>query len=111
MRQFITTVVEQRKDFTDRLDTHPTEAAWAAEAIFFMTVEKVSGKDAAMKAKVQISPDGVNWMDEGTAFDLITEKGQYFVKVKHFGGWLRLSGSVKGEDAIFNLTIHLVLKE
>jgi hypothetical protein len=111
MRQFITTVVEQRKDFTDIVDTHPTEAAWAAEAIFFMTVEKVSGKEVELKVKVQISPDGVNWLDEGTAIDPVTEKGQYFMKVNHFGGWLRLLGKIKGEDAIFNLTIHLVLKE
>ena len=111
MRQFMTTVLEQRKDFNDIFETHPTEAAWATEAIFFITVEQVSGQNAALEASVQISPDGVNWIDEGTTFKSVSKAGQYFVKVNHFGGWLRLQGRVKGERANFNLTVHLALKE
>lgn len=111
MRQFMTTVLEQRKDFDDTFETHPTEAAWASEAIFFITAEKISGENAALEAKVQISADGVNWLDEGITFEEITKTGQYFVKVSHFGGWLRLYGQVKGQKPSMNVTVHLALKE
>lgn len=117
----MTTTVEQRKDFTGDFDTHPMEGAWAAEAIFFLTIESLPGAGTVLKARVQISADGVNWMDEGTAFPALREAGHYFVKVRHFGGWLRLKGRVEessdaGGDspaavpATANLTIHLALK-
>ncbi|HVX00892.1 MAG TPA: hypothetical protein VHA52_10720, partial [Candidatus Babeliaceae bacterium] len=111
MRQFMTSVVEQRKDFTGSFSTHPIEVGWAREAIFFITVEECHGRGALLKAKVQISVDGVYWLDEGTAFDPIDSRGQYFVRVSHFGGWLRLSGEIEGKEGKFNLTIHLVIKE
>ena len=111
MRQFMTTAVEQRKDFTGAFSTHPMEAGWAGEAIFFITVEKVSGSAALLHARVQLSVDGVNWLDEGTEFSPLNKPGQYFARVSHFGGWLRLNADIEGEDSVFNLTIHLVLKE
>lgn len=111
MRQFSTTTVEQRKVFREDFDTHPMEAAWAVEAIFFIHAEEISGKDTALTASVQISFDGVHWVDEGTAFTSITTTGIFFVKVKHFGGWLRLAGNVNGTNPEYKLTIHLVLKE
>lgn len=111
MRQFMTSTVEQRKDFKESFSTHPMEAAWAGEAIFFITIEEVKSQGARLKAKVQISVDGVNWIDEGTAFESLSELGQYFQRVSHFGGWLRLYVEMEGEAPLFNLTIHLVLKE
>lgn len=111
MRQFMTSTVEQRKDFKESFSTHPLEVAWASEAIFFITIEEVKSKDVRLKAKVQISVDGVNWIDEGTAFEPLTAEGQYFKRVKHFGGWLRLYAELEGEAPLLNLTIHLVLKE
>lgn len=111
MRQFQTSVVEQRREFTEELTTHPSETAWASEAIFFIHVEKVKGKNPVLKPKVQISPDGVHWIDEGTVFEPISNEGRYFVKVNHFGGWLRLQGDIEGKDVSLKLTVHLVLKE
>jgi hypothetical protein len=110
MKQFMTSTVEQRKDFTGIFSTHPMEAGWSTEAIFFMTVENIKGKEASLLVKVQISADGIHWMDEGTQFPIITEAGHYFVKVRHYGGWLRLSGEINQSNQ-FNLTIHLVIKE
>lgn len=107
----MTSTVEQRKDFTFGFATHPMEAAWATEAIFFITVEEVTGASPLLGTKVQISADGIHWLDEGTGLGKITEKGHYFIRVRHFGGWLRLWGDVEGEHACFNLTIHLTLKE
>jgi len=107
----MTSVVEQRKDFVGSFSTHPMEAGWAREAIFFITVENVAGEGALLNTRVQISVDGVYWLDEGTSFEPIGKKGRYFVRVSHFGGWLRLQGEIAGEASIFNLTIHLVIKE
>lgn len=107
----MTTTVEQRKDFTSAFATHPMESAWAMEAIFFLTVENVTGESPTLKAKVQISVDGVNWVDEGTHSAVITEKGHSFIRVRHFGGWLRLWADIGGQGSCFNLTIHLALKE
>ena len=111
MRQFSTTTVEQRKVFGEDFDTHPMEAAWAEEAIFFVHVEETKGKDAVLTASIQISFDGVHWVDEGTTLSAVTKTGIYFIKVKHFGGWLRLAGKINGYNAQYKLTIHLVLKE
>src|SRR3546814_13554566 len=63
MRQSITSTVEQRRDFTESFDTHPMEGAWAGEAIFFLTIEKLQGKDPIVQARVQISPDGGHWVE------------------------------------------------
>ena len=107
----MTTAVEQRKDFTDSFSTHPMEAGWAGEALFFITVENVSGEAPMLKAKVQVSADGLNWLDEGTEFPPISEQGHYFARVGHFGGWLRLQCEIIGRGSLFNLTVHLALKE
>ena len=107
----MTSTLEQRKDFTFAFGTHPMEAAWAKEAIFFIDVERVTGEAALLKTKVQISADGIHWLDEGSGFPVIKEKGHYFIRASHFGGWLRLWGDIEGQNSCFNLTIHLVLKE
>lgn len=111
MKQFFTAVTERKLDFTTDFQTHPYEAGWASEAICFIRVESVTGESPQLDAAVQISVDGVRWVDEGTCFKTIWAAGDYFVKVSHFGGFLRLRGSVKGDNANFNLTIWWVLKE
>src|SRR5690606_9309994 len=86
-----------------------------------LTIESLPQAGTVLNVRVQISADGVNWMDEGTAFPALGEVGHYFVKVRHFGGWLRLKGRVQqrseAEDesaaavpATANLSIHLTLK-
>ncbi|MEL6275724.1 MAG: hypothetical protein AAFU03_11520 [Bacteroidota bacterium] len=111
MKRFSTTVVERRKRFQSNFNSHPMETAWASEAIFFVHVETVEGEDAALKLAVQISPDGVNWVNEGTFFPVLKKEGTSFVKLNHFGGFLRLAGEISGEHPGFLITVHLVLKE
>lgn len=111
MKQFMTSTLEQRKDFDTAFTTHPMETGWASEAIFFITVEDVKGLNPFLKPRVQISVDGINWVNEGAEFQPISMSAHYFLKVSHFGGWLRLFGEIEGEGSSFNLTIHLVLKE
>lgn len=107
MRQFHMSVVERREPVADSFDTHPFEAAWASEAIFFLRVEELSD-GGSIDARVQISADGMRWLDEGTAVATVNATGDAFVKVKHFGGWLRLAGTVEGSAEI---TVQLALKE
>lgn len=111
MRQFQTSVLERRRDITADFETPPFEVAWASEAIFFVRVEEVSGRDAWLEAAVQISVDGIQWIDEGSVFPRITGAGDYFLRVRHFGGWLRLRGKAGGSNPVFKATIYLVLKE
>jgi hypothetical protein len=93
--------------------TEPYECAWAGEAMFFVRVqESRGGEGATLRARVQVSADGIHWIDEGTAFAPISATGDWFVRVNHIGGWLRLTGAIEGPaDASFNVVIHLVLKE
>ncbi len=111
MRQFHTAILERQKEFKSDFTSQPYEAGWAGEAIFFIRVEEVSGEYACLDAAVQISADGVRWVEEGTRFPPITAAGDYFVKVSHFGGWLSLAGVISGNGAVFRLTVQLVLKE
>ena len=113
MRHFTTAVLERHTEYKGPFATEPYETAWASEAIFFIRVEEIAGCNALLRARVQISVDGVNWIDEGTTFETITTTGDYFVRVSHFGGWLRLAGEVQGTEygASCRTMISLVLKE
>lgn len=111
MRQSHTQPLARHQDLTGDFATEPYECAWASEAIFFIRVQERDGAEVALDAAVQISADGIHWVDEGTTFKTITEEGDYFARVSHFGGWLRLKGRVAGDDARLNVMIHLVLKE
>ena len=111
MRHFTTAVLERHRQYSGDFQTEPYETAWASEAVFFICAEGIEGRGSQLSADVQISADGIHWVNEGTRFEPITEPGDRFVRILHFGGWLRLSGRVEGEGAKFTTTIHLVLKE
>jgi hypothetical protein len=110
MHNFNTVVLERLKDFSSNFETEPYEAAWAREAIFFIRVHDIQGANAALRAYVQLSVDGIDWIDEGTAFSAITQPGSHFVRVSHFGGWLRLRVELDGDNPTIRTTIHLALK-
>lgn len=77
---------------------------------FFIMVEELSGEYATLSAAVEISHDGIDWAKEGTVSEPITQKGLHFVRVKHFGNWLRLNCRVAGKDPVFRLNIQIALK-
>ncbi len=76
--------------------TEPYEAAWAAEAVFFVRVMQVkAGAGSVAMAQVQISPDGMHWVNEGASMDIQAQlEALSFARVGHFGGWLRLAVTV-----------------
>ena len=110
MKNFHASVVERRITVTEDFASHPMEAGWASEAIFFLVVEEVSGTQTSLDAVVEISADGINWIPEGTAFPTISSEGHYAVKVGHFGNWLRVYGKMGGANPAFKLSVHLHLK-
>ena len=110
MLQSHTTVLERLKVLDSSFETEPYEVGWAREAIFFVRVHEISGSRAAMVSAVQISADGIEWVDEGTTFSWPKEPAVCFARVTHFGGWLRLKNTIHGNGGVINATIQLALK-
>ena len=69
MNNFYTSVVEFRQTFSSVVETHPYECGWADEAIFFVELHEPA-EGTCVGLRVQLSPDGIRWMDEGTAFEV-----------------------------------------
>lgn len=110
-RTCYTTILERNRLWTGRFETEPWEAAWASEALFFVRALSVEGGLKGVMARVQISPDGMHWCDEGTAFALPDQADAVsFGRVNHFGGWLRIVGEIPPGANITVIT-YLVLKE
>lgn len=89
-------VVARNEDLQAGWATEPYECAWASEALFFVRV--LGAPDASLPAsvRVQISPDGIHWVDEGTVLDVPASESVVFARLSHFGGWLRLVANREG---------------
>lgn len=111
MRQSYTAVVERNVIWQGDFSSEPYETAWAGEAIFFVRTLAATGSLSAAQARIQISPDGIHWCDEGTVFDLPSAVDDVtFGRVTNFGGWLRLVGSLP-DNASLTVIVYLALKE
>ena len=109
-RQSYTAVVERNRLWTGQFETEPYETAWAHEALFFIRALEASDGLAEATARVQISPDGMHWCNEGTLVHLPTTAGATtFGRIRHFGGWLRLAGRVPPGEQI-QVIVYLALK-
>lgn len=111
MRQFQNNVLEYKWEVAGDYTSAPFETAWATEAMFFVRIENLHGSNVVFNARAQISVNGIDWIDEGTSFIPMTAEGQYVIRLKHFGGWLRITGRLDGVDANAIITTNLVLKE
>ena len=110
LRRSYTAIVERNVLWQGEFASEPYESAWASEAIFFLRALDVAGEIAGT-AHVQISADGIHWVDEGTRIDLPSQKNTVaFCKISHFGGWLRIRGALQGGEYI-TVLVSLVLKE
>jgi len=110
MRQSYTAILERDTEWEGRFETEPYEAAWASEAVFFVRTMAPSGLTVSPQARVQISPDGIHWCDEGTTVGINPDPGLTSARVRHFGGWLRLAGDLP-PGASVRVLIALALKE
>ena len=110
MRQSYTAVIERNFLWEGSFETEPYEAAWAAQAIFFVRVLEAEGPPQSSAVQVQISPEGMHWCDEGTLVDLPDKSGAVsFGRVSHFAGWLRIVGELP-ESVQLKVIVYLSLK-
>ncbi len=105
MRSSYTAVVERNVEVRHSFESEPYECGWATEAIFFVNV--LEGSLADTMLRVQISADGMHWCDEGSTVTLLAQGQAAFVKVKHFGNWLRLKGNSGEKAGKILVTLHL----
>ena len=111
IRNAYTAVIARGDLWEAEVFTEPYEAAWAAEAVFFVRVLEVTcGAGAVAVARVQLSPDGIRWVDEGAVLEIAARaEALAFARVTHFGGWLRLAVHVP-EGAGIKVVATLALK-
>lgn len=109
VRQNVTVIVERDRPARGEFATEPYECGWAAEAIFFIRKLQAGDQLAGQQLRVQISPDGIRWSDEGTRLTL-GEGEVDFVRAAHFGNWLRLAGELP-DEADSRVLVALSLKE
>ena len=102
IRNAYTAVIARGDLWEAEVSTEPYEAAWAAEAVFFVRVLEVTcGAGVVAVARVQISPDGIRWVDEGAEMGIAARAESIaFARVTNFGGWLRLAVKVPAGTGI-----------
>jgi Domain of unknown function (DUF6385) len=104
----ITVVVGRNERWSGEAATEPYEAGWAREAVIFVRALKEPRGPQPM-ARVEISPDGIRWVDEGTQVPMPFQRDEIAVlRVKHFGNWLRIAADYStGAECTVLVTIHL----
>lgn len=108
LRESVTYVIARNEAWAGEAVTEPVEAGWASEAVFFVRA-LADPQGQLPQVKVQISPDGMRWADEGTAAPMPADTGSLSVlRVAHFGNWLRLKADLP-QDArcVVLVTVHL----
>jgi hypothetical protein len=104
----ITVVVARNEKWRGAAATEPFEAGWAREAIIFVRAlsEPVG---AAPTAIVEISPDGMHWVPEGSSFAMPSAKDDIsLARLTCFGNWLRVRTHYEpGAECAVLVTIHL----
>ncbi len=101
-----TAVLEKNLSISGVFATEPYEIGWAKECVLF--VRTLNGEFNDSVLMVQISPDGIHWVDEGTTISL--KKGQElaFTKIEKFGNWIRIRGETLNRITVI---ITLSMKE
>lgn len=107
MLNFATSVIERRLTISDVHATHPYEAGWAAEAVFFVQVE---GDHPDLSVQAQISPDGLHWVDRGESRVIAAAEEIIAIELANFGGWLRLTFAGATPEQPARVLVHLALK-
>lgn len=111
MRQSQSAVLERGVQLTDTHETEPFEVAWAGEARWYVHFLRPV-PSATVEFRVQISPDGLNWIDHEGVEPLESEADGFLsIPVVGFGHWLRLSSRLISGSESPMLRIYLELKE
>jgi len=111
IRRSFTATVARNEAWTGKTATEPYECGWASEAIFFVRALATAGDLRGATARIEISPDGIRWCEEGTAFGMpLQAEETTFGKVSHFGGYLRIVAEIP-PGASVTVVVALALKE
>ncbi len=102
-----TTLVERRPVVTGPYGTHPYEAGWAREALFFVRTE---GPHPELTVQPQVSPDGVDWLDWGSPVTLASDRDLVAVGIAQFGTWIRVLLTGAAPQSPATVLVHLALK-
>ncbi len=104
VRESTTAVIVRGERLADGFTSEPYEAGWATEAIVYL-VGMDGGKGGSVA--VEISPDGMLWVDEGTKIEMPGDRQVAFGKITHFGNWLRIRAMVPaGTERRLLATLH-----
>lgn len=108
LNENITAILARNETWTGTAATEPYEAGWAREAIIFVRALKTP-KGPAPTAVVEISPDGMHWLPEGTTLQMPTARdGLAAARLGLFGNWLRLRAEFEdGASCTVLVTLHL----
>jgi Domain of unknown function (DUF6385) len=111
MRQSQSAVLERGVELNKVHETEPFEVAWAGEARWYVQFLRAA-PGATVELRVQISPDGINWIDHESVSAVQSDAvGFLSIPVDRFGHWLRLRTEQKSGDVSPLLRIYLELKE
>ena len=104
-----TAVIARGEDWVDGSTTEPYEASWAREAIIMVRTLETGTLAAGARAHVQMSLDGMRWVDEGTTLPMPQSTEQdSCARIAHFGNWLRIVTELPADVATKVLvTVHL----
>jgi len=108
MKNFNASHLQIKKVIGENFRTFPYEVGWADEVIFFFVIEHITKGNPTYTAKVQLSPDGVRWADDGeTPVAKISGEGCHFIKVApNFGNYVRIAVETEGGEAMLCVSIH-----
>jgi hypothetical protein len=99
-----TAIIARGEDWVDGSTTEPYEASWAREAIIMVRTLETGTLAAGARAHVQVSLDGMRWVDEGTSLDIRTDvDGISMARLSHFGHYLRLRAELPNKMTGFML--------
>ena len=110
MREAITAVVARGDTWSGVAASEPYDVAWASEAVVFLRSLGAEGNPEQARAWVQISPDGMRWVDEGSMLAIPRVDEISSVRLHNFGTYLRVM-TVLPEGSSFKALLTLSLKE
>ncbi len=99
-----TAVIARGEDWVDGSTTEPYEASWAREAVIVLRTLERGTLNPEARAHVQISLDGMRWIDEGTSIAIAQqEDGIAMARISHFGHYIRLRAEMPADATAFML--------
>lgn len=115
IRENHTAVIARNEAWSGTAATEPYEAGWATEAVVFVRALAIERRPEApadmqpLTARIQMSADGLRWIDEGTTFPMPQSTDlDTCARIARFGNWLRVVTDLPPGVAMKVLvTVHL----